>query len=215
MSTDERRVSGGARSAHIRLWVGLGVLAAAVTPVLLGSSAGAASADTTTTCPNSGYSSATIANCDTTTTSGGAQAQLSLTVKYPDQDLGWQACVRPAGAQGSVVNLFVDGQEENKAGGSGSIESDGCTTAESLPICLAQGTYSVTAVDQAVGNDTKTLTVPASRACESVASSTSKSGGGALAFTGSDILRLVVFAAILLVLGYAVVRFNRLRRQRN
>jgi hypothetical protein len=212
----ERRGRCGARGAPVRLLASLGVLAAVLIPVLVGTSAGAASADTSTTCPNSGYSSATIADCSTTTTTqGGGRSHLNLTANYSDQVLSWQACVRPAGAQGSTVNLFVDGQEQNGPGGSGTVLADGCTADSHLSICLAQGTHSVTAVDQAVGSDTKSVNVPASRACESAGSSPSKGGGGALAFTGSEIFRLLVLGAILMILGYAVVRFNRQRRQRS
>ena len=216
MRTAVRTGRGGARSAPLRLLGSLGVLAAVLIPALVGTGAVAASADTSTTCPNSGYSSATIADCTTTTTTqGGGQSHLALTVGYASQVVKWQACVDPAGAQGSTVNLFIDGQKENQAGGTGTVQAGGCTGDTNLSICLAQGTYAVTAVDQAVGNATESLTVPASRACESVGSLTSKGGGGTLAFTGSNILRLVVIAAILLVLGYAVVRVNRMRRQRN
>lgn len=204
----------GPRAAAVRLAATLGLLAAVTIPVLATTAAGTASADTATSCPNAGYSSATIADCTPTTSSGAGEqgaAHLVLTAHYSDRVLDWKACVAPATGFGSTAQLYLDGQQQNEAGGKGTIGSDGCTADMKIPLCLAKGTYTVSAVDQTVGSDTKSMTVGQSQACGTGA--TSGANHGALAFTGTNILRLVVIAAILLILGYALVRFNRQRRQ--
>lgn len=214
MSAHKRGGDGGTRAAAVCFAAMFGLLAAVTIPLLASSAPTAASADTTTSCPNAGYSSATIADCTTTTSSGmGRQgaAHLVLHAHYSHRILDWRACVAPSSGFGSTVQLYLDGQQQNEAGGTGTIGSDGCTADTQIPLCLAKGTYTVTAVDQTVGSDTKSMTVGQSQACGTGA--TSGASHGALAFTGTNILRLVLIAAILLIVGYVVVRLNRQRRQ--
>jgi hypothetical protein len=202
------------------LIVGLVALIGLLVPLLLDSSANAASLRTgsiraATTCPTDPYTSSTVSECTTTTTTG-TTITIILTIGYSNGTITWQACGYPLAARGSAVQLFLAGQQMTQPGGSATVQASLCAGA-SFALCLVPGAYPAVAVNQ-FGQASKTMTVtssgcrnPITLASNSGAQTKSKSSG-ALAFTGSNVLILLLAALLLIALGYAIVRINRQRR---
>ena len=171
-----------------------------------------------TSCPNQGYNtSTTIANCRPTTTTT-APGAFTLSASYKNGRLTWKAC---GGAQGSTVNLYVDGNPVD----TGTIEGSGCTGQRNSEICLAAGSHTVVAMDG--GQEaTQKITVQnsgchgptaASASAGQAGGLTTGSTGGAkasgfLAFTGANIALVVLIAVLLIGLGYAIFTMSRQRR---
>lgn len=214
MSRSKRAGNNGARRGLTGLAVGLLALGALLVPLLLSSSASASPgiATATTQCQN--YPYCTTSTTAATTTTTGAHIVITLKATYTPDLLSWQACGFPASAAGTNVSLYIDGVAQTEAGGSGPVQnSGGCTTDPNIPVCLAPATYSLVAVDNAYSASTS-LDV-ANSGCSNpitIGKGTSGSGSG-LAFTGANILITLAAAALLIVLGYALLRLNRQRRQ--
>ena len=222
------RMSKGSLGSSVRRRVGLLLIAALilgfVAAVLAGSPAranpGIGTPASPTSCPNQGYNTATtIANCRPTTTSG--SLSLTLTVSYRDGKLKWQACAG-ASAQGSTVQLYVDGNAVD----SQTIEGSGCTPSGNASVCLSPGQHQATATDAQYGlvaqqpfnvqdSGCRSPTVAAASAANASGATTGSSGtrpGGFLAFTGANIALMIIAAVILIALGYGILRIARQRR---
>lgn len=217
------------RRARLRgsaaLVVSLVALVGLLVPLLLDSSANAALLGASSVspaanggpCPTDPYTSSTVSKCrghNTTTTN--PAATITLTISYKNGTITWQACGYPTAAQGSTVQLYLDGQPITESGGSAPVQASGCAGA-SLSLCLVSGSYTAVAVNP-FGQAANTMTVsksgcahPITLASNSGAQTKSKSSG-ALAFTGSNVLLLLLAALLLIALGYAIVRINRQRR---
>jgi len=201
-----------------------------VAAVLVGSPAranpGIGSPASPTSCPNQGYNpSTTIANCRPTTTTTSGTATFTLSARYHDGHLKWQACAGVS-AQGSTVQLYVDGNAiSSNDGGTGTVDGSGCTSDPNATVCLAKGSHEVTATDGQYGSASQVIDVQnsgctgpalasgaAANANGSGTGSSSSKPGGALAFTGADIALMVFGASALILLGYAIVRGSRQRR---
>jgi hypothetical protein len=215
------------RTSSLPRRVGLALMAAVllgfVAAVLAGSPAranpGVGVPASPTSCPNQGYNtSTTIANCRPTTTTG--SQSLTLTVSYKNGQLKWQACAG-SGAQGSTVQLYVDGSAVD----SRTIGGNGCTSNGNTTICLSSGQHQATATDaqySLVAQQQFTVqnsgcnnpAVAAASAAESRGSTTGSTGSrsGSLAFTGANIALMVIGAIILIALGYGTLRIARQRR---
>jgi hypothetical protein len=200
--------------------VALGFVAAVLSGSPARANPGVGTPASPTSCPNQGYNtSSTLANCRPTTTTG--SQTLTLTVSYRNGQLKWQACAG-AGAQGSTVQLYVDGNAVD----SRTIEGNGCTSGGNTRICLSPGQHEATATDaqfglvahqqfnvQDSGCKNPTVASASSGQAGAGAAGSSPSGSrGFLAFTGADIALLVVGAGVLLALGYAILRMSRQRR---
>jgi hypothetical protein len=215
-----------------RRFVGLAVLVLLggfVVAVLAGSPAranpGVGTPASPTSCPNQGYdTSTTIANCRPTTTTTAGSGTLTLSASYKKGHLTWQACA-DAGARGSTVQLYVDGDPvPADNGGSGTIQANGCTTTRDATVCLSKGTHQVVATDEPHGTASQTIDVhdpgcsnPSVAAASSAnaGGSTTGSGGpkpGSLAFTGANIALIVIGASLLIGIGFAILRTSRQRR---
>lgn len=195
-----------------------------VAAVLAGSPAranpGIGSPESPTSCPHQGYNpSTTIANCRPTTTTG--SLTLTLTVSYKNGHLMWQACAG-ASTQGSTVQLYVDGNPTD----TGTIEGSGCTPKGNVSICLASGQHQATATDSQYGLVAKQdfavqdsrchgPTAAAAASADASGSTTGSSGSkprGFLAFTGVNVVLMLLGAGLLIGLGYAILRLSRQRR---
>ncbi len=207
-------------------------LSALLVPLLADSSASATSlrngsVSAATTCPTDPYTGSTVATCGTTTTTSGITIVITLTISYLNGVVKWQACGFPPQAVGTTVQLYLGGQLITISGGTGVVLSGGCTADPSFPICLVPGNYPAVAVDH-FGQASNAMPVvlsgcldPISLAVGSNPQGTAGTGtgtgttssGGALAFTGTNVLVLLLIAALLIVLGYAIVRLNRQRRR--
>jgi hypothetical protein len=180
------------------------------------------------TCPTD-YTHATTP-CTSSTT---AALSLTLTISYNAGVVKWQGCGYPAAAVGLSETLYLDVAGVSISLGAGVIETNGCTSDPIAALCLAPSTYAATGLVQGYPNATATLTVTTAGCATPQGSASAGSGtgtgtgssagtatgteaasssGGTLAFTGSNVFRLVVVAAILILLGYAVTRLNRRRR---
>jgi hypothetical protein len=230
MFHSEETTSASFLARRIGLFVVAAMLGGFVIAVLAGSPAranpGVGSPASPTSCPNQAYNtSTTIANCRPTTTTTTGSASFTLTASYHTGHLSWQACAGAA-AQGSTVQLYVDGSPISASnGGSTTIGSNGCTAATDATVCLARGSHTVTATDEPYGSASQTVDVR-SNGCQSptvAAASSAQAGGsttgpgshtsGFLAFTGADIALMILGAALLLGLGFAIVRMSRQRRR--
>ena len=195
-----------------------------VVAVLAGSPAranpGIGSPESPTSCPHQGYNpSTTIANCRPTTTT--SSPTLTLTVSYRNGHLMWQACAG-ASTQGSTVQLYVDGNLTD----TGTIEGNGCTPHGNVSICLASGQHHATATDSQFGlvaeqnfavqnSGCRGPTAAAAASADSSRSPTGSSGskpGGFLAFTGVNVVLMLLGAGLLIGLGYAILRLSWQRR---
>jgi hypothetical protein len=187
------------------LAVGTVVIGAFLVPMFAGSAHAAPRLSTATTCDTS-------QNCEPSTTSTTTQQTVTITVtaSYSNQDLNWQACGLPKSYTGSKAQLFVDGAAESGAGSTGTVNANGCTPDPHFATCLAAGSHTVSVTDGASSGSTD-LNVSSANAC----SGAGGSSGSRLAFTGADIMLTLAAAALLIVLGYALVRLNRQRRRAN
>jgi hypothetical protein len=84
-----------------------------------------------------------------------------------------------------------------------------CPTDAYTHICIASG-HSTTTLAASTTSTTSTTVAVATSAHPSTASSSSS-----LAFTGTNVLRLLLIAAVLIVMGFVIVRINRQRRRSN
>lgn len=163
-----------------------------------------------------------------------------LSVSYTPGTLTWIAYDYPSLAVGSTTTLYLNGSIVSSAPVAGNCSTTGPPAlaqvrsvrgTNSVSLCLNPGTYTGVAVDQGF-NDTNpvTFTVPGgtppcatptgpiltqtpvanpSVATPSVAKTTPS---GTLAFTGANVLRLLLLALLLLAIGVAITLATR-RRQ--
>ncbi len=157
-----------------------------------------------TTCPTD-YGGGTVP-CTTSTT---VATNVTLAVTYTNGVITYQVCGYPASAAGTTVQLYLGGQPVS--GATSTVQSNGCTPTKAVSQCLAAGTYPVTAIDAGFPTATATLTVTSS-GCAAVASAPTTHNGGSLAFTGSNVFRLLVLAAIVILVGLVITAVNRRRR---
>jgi len=209
--SDRSGLKGGWRVAAT-LAASVAALLGLLLPLLFDSPANAAglrptsSTPSCTTYPAGDCTTTTTASSTTSTT--GVSVNLTLTASYSNGVLRLEVCGFPAAATGTTVHFYVNGTLQTETG---VVQSNGCTTLTLDPTCLPASVYQLVAVDQPYGEATLAFTVTRGEAC-TAAASTSRS---TLAFTGANILKLLVIAGILIVLGYAIVRLNRLRRRAN
>lgn len=172
---------------------------------------------TSTTCyPASSCVTTTTSATPTTTGTGGFH--LVLTISWSGGFVHWQVCGFPAAAVGTNVQLYLGQTAVTGAGSNGDVLAGGCTTDPNFPLCPS-GTTSYLAsafdatFDGGVGTNTVPLTVTPIGCIANTAAAGAGSGTstGALAFTGSDVFRLLVFAALAILIGYIIVRLNRIR----
>jgi hypothetical protein len=230
-----------------RTWRGsllaLCILTAALAPVFIGLSSGRAGALTsqaTTPCVTDAYTHTTVEPCSSTTTTPTSStttgATIVLTIEYSHGVLTWQACGYPPAADGTAVYLYLNGQLQTEPGGTGTVQSNGCTD-PSLRLCPSTATaFTAVAVDPGYGGTSSnsrtfeaspsdcsalaagsggTLSsgVVAAGSSISLAPSTAASGGGSLPFTGANILRLIAIAIIVIAAGLAIVQISKKLRQ--
>jgi len=167
-----------------------------------------------TTCPTD-YGGTTVP-CTTSTTT---PISTTLTISYSNGIITWRDCGYPGVAIGTTVQLFLDGQAVTIAGGAGAILSGGCTPTLSFPLCLSPGNFSAVAVDNGFPPEQATLVVTNSGSCANPQTGLGLHFGnvppankGPLAFTGTNILRLLLIALLALLLGLAITAANRRRR---
>jgi hypothetical protein len=180
--------------------------------------------------PTDPYTGSTIAICTTTTTRFTSPYHLTLIISYAATADGgivsWQACGFPASAVGTLVQLYFGGTIQTEAGGSGPILAGGCTSEPQFPVCDPTGTYTAQGVDAQADltatdspEGTPAEVVIAASTCASAASaagagsSGTSSNNSTLAFTGTNIIILIVIAGLLIAVGYTIVRLNRQRRR--
>jgi hypothetical protein len=179
-------------------------------------------APTHCTPPTNPYNtSTTVATCGTTTTV--SPATVTLTVTYQSGHVKWQACVNRSAA-GSSVQLYIGQQGSGSAQpvDSSTINGSGCTPQGNVALCLAQGSYTATAVDQPYGQASRSFEVQnsgcrnpttlAGSAGQVGSGSASGNHSGSLAFTGADIALMAIGAAVLLAFGYTLVKLSNRRR---
>jgi hypothetical protein len=203
--------------------VSLMVLAGLLVPILAESSANATSLRSSsviaaTTCPTD-YSGSTVAQCGTTTTTRpGIIIIIILQISYSNGIVTWQACGYPSAAIGSPVQLYLAGHLQGQLGGRALVQAGGCAHG-AFAICLVPALYPAVAVNQ-FGVGTSTMRVdrsgcpfPITLSGSSPLPGSGANGGGVLPFTGANILLLLLTAAVLIVLGYGIVRLNRQRQR--
>jgi hypothetical protein len=168
-------------------------------------------------CPTEPYTGGCVPGSTTTTTSV-PPGNPVLTSSYANGAITWQACGFPAAAVGSGVQLYVGGTAQTGSGGRATVGVNGCTPSTSDAVCLAAGSVQLAAVDQPFGEATGTLTVSHKEACKAAVAAghgNGQGGGGgkSLAFTGFEVLRLLIGAVILIGVGLAIVRLDRARNR--
>jgi hypothetical protein len=118
---------------------------------------------------------------------------------------------------GTTVQLYLDGQVQTEPGGSGQVQPDGCTSDPEINACFltANHTYTAVAVDQSYGEASGSVAIGTLTCAATAAASSAQSGsgGGSLAFTGANIVLLVAAGVAAVLIGNAIVRLSRQRRQ--
>jgi hypothetical protein len=226
-----KRSSGPARYGKLAgALATVAVLIALMVPLMSGGSAGAAGLSVQSRhghphppppCTTEPYSKGKV--CSTTTTSRpGIHVSIRLKIFYLDGVVSWQACGFPPTDIDTSVQLYLNGQRQSQPGGAGTVQPNGCTSDSHTAICLARGTYPATVVDgpysasNSLVVDSSGCANPVTLGLSGSASGSGSGSGGqssALAFTGADILAIALAAALLIVVGYVIVRLNRQRRQ--
>jgi hypothetical protein len=207
---------GGTRKGapRLALFLPVFVVLAGIAPLVAGAPAGAAPRElnSSTTCPTEAYTGAAIGNCGSTTTttqpSGSVVLRSAAGPSYANGRFTWEICGYPASATGDTIVLYIGGQTES--GWTTTVQSNGCASF-SVPWCPTAGAYTVAAVDQTHSNipeATGRVEVSSGAACAA-----SGGHGGALAFTGTNILWVLLAAIVAIVLGYMIVKSNRQRRR--
>ena len=154
----------------------------------------------------------TIAGCSTTTTVA-ASSDFTLAISYSTGMVTWKACGSPS-LSATTVQLYIDGQAVT--GGSATVGGGGCTDETNTAVCLAPGGHTGTAVD-GPNQASKSFTVTSSGCSNPQLLSGSgpqagHAGSGRLAFTGANIVLLLVAAGLLMSIGYSAIRLTKLRR---
>jgi hypothetical protein len=220
MSRSDKSAVPGNRRLALGAALSVAALFGLLLPLMLDAPANAASVlhASGTTCPTDPYTHQCISSGSSTTAA--ATAHLTLTISYaPGSDGGivtWQACGFPASATGTTAQLYLNGVAQTQSGGSGAILSNGCTTDPSFPVCLPSGTFEAVANDPSASL-TATETPLGALAAVVITSSTcltaASTAPSTLAFTGTNVLRLLLIALALIAIGFVIVRLNRQRRR--
>lgn len=157
----------------------------------------------------------TIAGCTTTTTVPASNG-FTLTISYDAGTVRWRAC-GSQGLAGTTVQLYIDGQAMTANNGSATVQSNGCTAPSDLQMCLAPGDHTGTATD-GPNQASKSFNVSSS-GCPNPQLLSGSGGVGAhstrsrsLAFTGVNVVLMLVAAGLLLTLGISAVRLAKQRR---
>ena len=162
-------------------------------------------------CPTEAYTGSTIAPCNTTTTThprghghphvssaGYSNGRLTVVISGYDQS-----------STADQIRLYVDGN--TKPGWTAGVTADPSATF-SVTVCLTSGSHTIAGVDQtdpSVPEATGSVSVSsAGPSCGSAGA-----GGGRLAFTGANVVKMLIAAIMAIVIGYVLVRFNRQRRR--
>jgi hypothetical protein len=216
MTVTDRSQRRGWRLGSASVIASLVGLTALLVPLLADSTASATSlrsgsVGAATTCPTDAYTGSTIAPCGTTTTTSAVTIVIVVKIGYHDGLVSWQACGFPATAVGTTAQLYLGGELIRIPGGTAAVLAGGCTADPSFPICLVPGNYAAVAVDQ-FGQASATVPVTGSGCPDAISLAVSSHSPSATGTRGTNVVILLLIAALLIVLGYAIVRLNRQRR---
>lgn len=199
------------------IWVlALSVAVVGMTATLaLGTRAGASPGvvDRNGPCPTEAYTGSTISPCKNTTTTthprGRGHHPHVTSAAYSNGRLTVGVTDYPQSAAGDTIRLYVGG--DTHPDWAASVGSDQ-SARFSADVCLAAGSHTIAGVDQTDPNVPE-ATGSVSVSSEGPACGSAGSTGGKLAFTGANVVKMLIAAIVAIVVGYVLVRFNRQRRR--